>query len=222
MNRNQLRSKRDALTVITVVAIAGLVQAGSVSAGNGKSNESGHGKSTEEIVLLKKRGENGKVEQGGEASGAVASSLRHLNGPVHASDIALERANERSNLGQARSYRDAALAERQTDIELGHKRDRLTALGAERTVEVIQAEIDALDPVADADRIALLEQEKAGARTDAEVGADINRVLAEIEALESTRIGWQAASAGTYEDMTGGRNLITDTVLVLRSALGLD
>ena len=222
MNRNPLRSMRDALMVITVVAIAGLVQAGPVSAGNGKGNEAGHGKSTEEIVLLKKRGENGKVEHGDEASGAVASSLRHLNGPVHTSDIALDRANERSNLRPARSYRDAALAERQTDIELEHKRERLTALGAERTVEVIQAEIEALDPVSDSDRIAVLEQEKAGARTDAEVGADINRVLAEIEALESTRIGLQAASEAAYQDMTDRHNLITDTVLVLRSAFGLD
>lgn len=222
MNRNPRRLKHDALTAMAVVVMAGLVQAGPVSAGNGNGKEAGHGKSTEEIVLLKKRGENGKVEHGDEASGAVASSLRHLNGPANASETALERANERSNPGQARSYRDAAFAERQTDVELGQKRDRLTALGEERTVEVIQAEIDALDPVADADRIALLQQEKAGARTDAVAGGDINRVLAEIEALESTRIGLQVASDETYEDMTGGRNLITDSVMVLRSALGLN
>ena len=152
----------------------------------------------------------------------MASSLRHLNGPVHASDIAMERANERSNLGQARSYRDAALADRNTEIELGHKRDRLSGLGVERTKEVIQAEIDALDPVADADRIALLEREKAAARTDAEVGSEINSVLAEIEALESTQIGQQTASSVAYDDMTGKRGLTEDAVMVLRSAFGLE
>ena len=107
MNRNKRSLKRDVLTVITVAAVAGLVQAGSVSAENGKGNgaEAGQGKPPEEILLLKKGGNKNKIEQGGEASGAVASSLRHLNGPAHASDIAMERANERSNLGQARSYR---------------------------------------------------------------------------------------------------------------------
>ncbi len=224
MNRNKRSLKRDVLTVITVAAVAGLVQAGSVSAGNGKGNGAGagQGKPPEEILLLKKGGNKNKIEQGGEASGAVASSLRHLNGPVHASDIAMERANERSNLGQARSYRDAALADRNTEIELGHKRDRLSGLGVERTKEVIQAEIDALDPVADADRIALLEREKAAARTDAEVGSEINSVLAEIEALESTQIGQQTASSVAYDDMTGKRGPTEDAVMVLRSAFGLE
>lgn len=222
MNRNPRRLKRDALMAITIVVITGLVQAGPVSAGNGQGKEAGHGKSTEEIVLLKKRGKNGKVEHGGEAMGAVASSLSQLNGPVNASDIALERASERSNLYQARSYRDAALAEKETDTELRQKRDRLSALGTERTVEVIRAEINELDPVTDAHRIASLEREKAGARTEAEVGVEINSILAEIEALESTRFDQQVASGEAYEDMTGGRSLTEDAFLVLRSALGLN
>ena len=92
----------------------------------------------------------------------------------------------------------------------------------ERTKEVIQAEIDALDPVADADRIALLEREKAAARTDAEVGSEINSVLAEIEALESTQIGQQTASSVAYDDMTGKRGMTEDAVMVLRSAFGLE
>ena len=222
MKRDLQRFKRVTLTALSAVALAAFVQAGPASAGNGKGNGAGHGKSAEEILLLKKRGKNGKVEHGGGASGAVASSLRHLNGPVNASDVALERANGRSALGQARSYRDAALAEGGTDAELGQVRDRLAALGEERTVEVIQADMDALDPVADADRIALLEQEKAGARTDAEVGGDINSVLAELEALEATQTDQQTASGEAYEDLTGGRSLTGDAVTALRGALGLD
>lgn len=214
------------LRLFAVTAItAGVVlsaPAGPLTAGNGKGNGAGHGKSAEEILLLKKRGKNAKVEHGGEASGAVASSLRHLNGPVSASNVALERANERSTLGQARTYRDAALAEGETGAALDGKRDRLSALGTERTVEVIQAEIDALDPDLDADRIALLEQEKAGARTDAEVGAEINGVLSEIELLEATQTEQQAASDEAYEELTRGRSLTEDAVLVLRGVLGLD
>lgn len=223
MHKDLQSLKRVTLTAITAVAVAAaLVPAGPASAGNGKGNGAGHGKPSEEVLLLKRGSKKNRIEHSGEASGAVASSLRHLNGPAHASEVALERANERSKIGQARLYRDAALAEAQTETELGDQRERLADLGSERTVETIQAEIDALDPVADADRIAALEQEKAGARTDAEVGAEINSVLAGIEALESTQFEQQSASGEAFDNLTGGRTLTDDAVSVIRSALGLD
>ena len=151
--------------------------------------------------------------------GLVAQAPQRV-GPCQRHRYGARQRAQQSGAGPELS--DAALADRNTEIELGHERDRLSGLGVERTKEVIQAEIDALDPVADADRIALLEREKAAARTDAEVGSEINSVLAEIEALESMQIGQKIASSEAYDDITGKRGLTEGAVMVLRSAFGLE
>lgn len=130
MKRNPRCLVRVVLTALSVLSVAALVQAGPAPAGNGKGDGAGHGKPTEELLLLNKRGQTARIEYEGGASSAVAP----------------ERANERGMPGPARSYGDAVLAERETQAELGQKRDLLAVPGAERTAETIQAGIDAPDP----------------------------------------------------------------------------
>lgn len=160
--------------------------------------------------------------EGKRPVGATAASLQGLNGAVSASDRAMERTSDKSMLGKARAWRDAERARADGDAEISRKNEELTALTGERTVETIQDEIDALDPEQDAEQIALLEQEMVAARTDAEVGEDINKVLGEIETLELAQTDLNTASETTYEELTKGRTLTDEAVSFLRGALGLD
>jgi hypothetical protein len=160
--------------------------------------------------------------EGKRPVGATAASLQGLNGAVSASDIAMERTSDKSMLGKARAWRDAERAKADADAEITRKQEELAALTSERTAETIQAEIDALDPEQDAEKIALLEQEMETARTDAVVGADMNKVLGDLENLELAQSDLQTASETTYEDLTAGRTLTDEAVSFLRGALGLD
>jgi hypothetical protein len=230
-----------ATSVLALAPGSGPAMAGS---GHGGGYGGGHGKSPGGVLLQKqgKSGGHGKplfvsashgkpiadgcvgtaetacdtelAEADPALNGYVASSLQGVNAAVHSSATALEHANENSMPGKARIFRDASL--------LSSKQDQLTLLSEERTVETIQAEIDALDPVVDAEKIATLKLEQDSARTDGQVGADINTVMGEIEQMQADQGDVQITSDQAYSDLTGGRTMVQEAYDVLISALGLN
>ncbi len=157
-------------------------KAGGNGNGNAGSNGNGNGNGQSSASVGTALGNSGATD-----SGKLASELKGLNA-YHASETAMANASANSQVGRIASYRDAAEATIGAETALS---DAEAALGGltepSRSVADIQAEIDGLDPVADAEAIAGLEAELADAEayaaavSDVELAAD---ALADAQTVE--------------------------------------
>ena len=165
---------------------------------------------------------------GGSSQGALASSLRKLNGVVHANDMALENASDSSVHGLARTWRDAEGAISTLDGQIGTLQDDIAALGGTRTDEDIQAEIDALNPddyAAEEDynaAVAALEAEKDTAPSQAELDGQIQAKQDEIDALNGQIGTLQGDRDAAWLALTDGRDLSDDAIAALKEKLGME
>jgi hypothetical protein len=161
-------------------------------------------------------------------NGAISVSLRKLNGIILSNDIALAKANDNSVHGYARAYRDAANGLGTLEEELEILEGELSALQNTRTDEDIQADIDALkvenfhmQELYDAE-VKAYQDEMLTAPSDSDLAGLISAKEGKITAMTAEIATLESDRDEAWENLTGGRELTEEALVVLKAKLGIE
>ena len=153
--------------------------------------------------------------------GALASELKGLNA-AHASPTALANASPNSQVGRIAAYAAAVNAVAEAEQNLGDAQTALNELldNPPRSIEDIQADIDALaDPEgADADALAALNDEMSAAESYDDRVAGLE---GDIETYEGQIEEGAETQSAAVLDASNGRELSPEALAELHDLLGL-